>query len=133
MNRLAHTFKRPLRWTDYCNIVSSDNCTSDFPTMEGMAVDVTNRAPESPEEGQKYHVDGEYTGYFMATDKNNCTLNPSSCTGHMIDYPCTWSAYTASQLYWNNIHLESDTPDGTNSYKYGAMLEIIDAANVTRR
>lgn len=123
--RLADTFRRPLRWTDYCAEVSPDNCT----TPDKVA----SRAPSTQDEGEKYFLGGEYTGHFVATDKNDCAANPANCTGHMIDYPCTWSAYTASQLYWNGIALESDTPDGTNSYKYSAMLQIIDAANATRR
>ena len=117
-------FKRPMRWIDYCAHISIDNCTTND--------NVVSRAPADETEGLKYFVKDAYTGHFIHTEKNNCTENPN-CTGHMIDYPCTWSAYTEAQLYWNGIHLESDAPNGTDSYTYGEILEIIDAANVTKR
>jgi len=122
--RLADTFKRPTRWIDYCENTSKDNCTTDD--------NVASRAPLDETEAVKYFQQGSYTGHFIATDKNNCTLN-ANCTGHMIDYPCSWGAYTMSQLNWNDIFMESDTPDGSDTYTYSAMLQIIDAANATRR
>ena len=91
-SRLADMFKRPMRWIDYCTHISEDNCTSN----DGVA----SRAPVDVAEGQNYFMQDEYTGHFIHTERNNCTVNPN-CTGHLIDYPCTWSAYTAAQLYWN--------------------------------
>ena len=87
-------FQRPMRWIDYCNQISIDNCT----TKDGDGV--AFRAPADETEGQVYFKKDFYTGYFAPTEKNNCTANPN-CTGHLIDYPCTWSAYTEAQLYWN--------------------------------
>ena len=123
-SRLADTFKRPLVWSDYCTRISPNNCTAPD--------DVAARAPSDAAEGGKYFVRGEYTGHFVATEKNNCTANPD-CTGHIIDYPCTWSAYTASQLYWNDISLESNTPNGMNSYAYAATAQILEASFATNR
>jgi len=120
--KLAEIFKRPVRWMDYCSMVSKSNCTSD----DGIAA----RPPTDEAEGKKYFVEGLFTGHFRATERNNCTMNPNTCTGHMIDYPCTWSAYTDSQLFWNNISLESDAPEG--SYSYSDMLGIIKASNATK-
>ena len=103
--------------------MSINNCTTKD--------DVASRAPADAEEAEKYFSSGDFTGHFIATEKNDCSNN-TNCTGHIIDYPCTWSAYTAAQLYWNDIPLESDTPDGKNSYTYSAMLQILDAANATQ-
>ena len=37
-------------------------------------------------EGGRYHVGGEYMGHFRATEKNNCDMNPTNCTGHVADF-----------------------------------------------
>ena len=103
--------------------MSTNNCT--------IKDDVASRAPANTDEAEKYFSSGDFTGHFIATEKNDCSVNVN-CTGHIIDYPCTWSAYTAAQLYWNDIPLESETADGKNSYTYSAMLQILDAANATQ-
>ena len=92
LNRLADMFKRPMRWIDYCAQISPDNCTS----SDG----ISSRPPADETDGLSYYVEDAYTGHFISTEKNNCTANPN-CTGHLIDYPCTWSAYTEAQIYWN--------------------------------
>lgn len=90
---LAELFRRPTTWKDYCEEVSETKCLNDT---------VAVRPPElggDSKEGEKYFVEGLYEGHFRLTEKNNCTAT-ENCTGHIVDYPCTWSAYTQSQLYW---------------------------------
>ena len=76
---LAELFKRPTTWIDYCNLVSPNNCS----TADGVA----QRAPANETEAQRMFVEGEYTGHFRHTDKNNCTMFPDNCTGHIANYP----------------------------------------------
>eukprot|EP00584_Thalassiosira_punctigera_P014606 CAMPEP_0172548874 /NCGR_PEP_ID=MMETSP1067-20121228/18079_1 /TAXON_ID=265564 ORGANISM="Thalassiosira punctigera, Strain Tpunct2005C2" /NCGR_SAMPLE_ID=MMETSP1067 /ASSEMBLY_ACC=CAM_ASM_000444 /LENGTH=634 /DNA_ID=CAMNT_0013336169 /DNA_START=118 /DNA_END=2023 /DNA_ORIENTATION=+ len=84
-------------------------------------------ATKTPDEGEEnlYFARGVYAGHFRATKKNNCSTN-ENCTGHFIDYPCYWSAYTDSQLYWNDIPLEKD-----GEYSYSDILQIMAASNAT--
>ena len=96
--KLAETFLRQTTWKDYCDQVSQDNCT----TENG----VTTRPPVDNDEGLRMFVFGDYTGHFQATDQNNCTKNPDTCTGHIADYPCHWPIRTKPLLYHLNIALE---------------------------
>ena len=123
-HKLAEIFKRPMTWADYCHLVSSTKCEED----DGVA----KRKPEGKKEEASYFSEGLYMGHFRATDKNNCTLNPSNCTGHIMDNPCEWDQPTKCQLFWNDISLESDGPESGGGYSYDAMTEIIFAANATR-
>ena len=75
---MAELFKRPTTWGEYCQFVSVDNCS----TSDDTAV----RAPIDESEGEKYFVDGLFTGYFRATEKNDCDSNPK-CTGHFVIAP----------------------------------------------
>ena len=79
--KLAEIFKRPTTWKDYCEQVSTNNCTID----DGIA----SRPPQhgKQEEEDAMFVEGLYTGHFRKTEKNNCTANPDTCTGHFADYP----------------------------------------------
>lgn len=74
---MAEIFKRPTTWGDYCQFVSADNCSS---------VDTAVRAPIDENEAEKYFVEGLFTGYFRATEKNDCDSNPN-CTGHFVIAP----------------------------------------------
>jgi len=127
--KLAKLFQRPTTWSDYCNLVSLDKCAAD----NGIAA----RAPIGEDEAARYFVDGLYTGHFRATDKNNCTLNPNSCSGHIANVPCEWATYVVPQAYHLNISLESDGKgsDGnyTNNggYNMTSLVEIWAAANAT--
>lgn len=121
---LAEIFKRPTTWGDYCSLVSTSECTDD----DGVAAS----KPSSQEEAESYFWDGQYTGHFRATEKNNCTLSPDTCTGAIIDYPCGWSTPTKSQLHWNQIALESDGPEVGGGYPYNAGTQIFLAANATQ-
>lgn len=121
--KLAETFLRPTTWKDYCTLVSKDNCTTPDETAQ--------RAPESPEEHNHMFVADLYTGHFRATDKNNCTANPTTCSGHFIDYPCDWRSPVPGQLHYLNISLETDWEDG-GLYTYTQLTQIWRAANATK-
>jgi len=122
---LAETFKKPTNWVDYCETVSLNNCS----VPDGTAA----RYP-AEEEKSLYFLEGSYTGYFLATDKNNCVASTSleDCHGYLVGPPCDWSAFLDSQIYWNNIGLKNDGPLGNStSYSYSSMQEIWKAANAT--
>jgi len=124
--RMASVFNRPTTWKDYCKFHSPTNCTED----DGVA----GRLPADEVEGAKYFLDGEYTGFFGPTEKNDCSLNPDTCSGHIVGAPCTWTTNYDAQLYWNDIALESDGPlEENNGYGYGDMIDIWRAANATNR
>ena len=121
--KLAETFLRPMTWKEYCETVSTTNCTAPD--------EVAQRYPYDGEY-QSYFADNDYFGYFRATDRNNCTAHPSTCTGHVVAAPCEWSTNLDSQLYWNSIALESNGPlEPTSAYAYESMVEIWKAANKT--
>ena len=124
-HRLAELFLRPTTWQDYCELISLDNCT----TADGVAA----RAPRNLIENQRMFVSGLYTGHFRATEENNCTLHPTTCTGHIADYPCGWTSYVQPLTHWLNIALESsgDQP-GCHGYTYEQLLDMWDAANATK-
>ena len=122
--KLANTFKRPMTWSEYCILVSPNNCTRD----DGVA----SRAPMNEEVG-KYFMDGLYTGHFRSTEKNNCTANPTACTGHIADVNCVWGTYAVPQAYHLGIPVSSDGDLLYNGgYGYSSLLEIYSAANATR-
>ena len=123
--KLASIFNRPTPWGEYCQRYSPTNCTID----DGVAV----RLPAHEDEEGKYFQSGSYTGFFRHTDKNDCSLNPDTCSGHIVDSPCQWDSFVSSQAYWNDIALESDGPLPENKgYSYGQMVDIWRAANATQ-
>ena len=75
--KLAELFLRPTSWDDYCRLVSADNCQ----TPDSVAA----RPPASREEQRMYFVQDVYTGYFRATEKNDCATWPDNCTGHIVE------------------------------------------------
>lgn len=125
---LARTFKRPTTWGDYCAEVSNDNCTTPDETA--------GRPPETTDEAELYfHSFGVYQGYFRYTDKNDCQLNPTTCTGHVAAPPCGWTYFLDQQLYWNNI-VGLDSTDGplppNGGYSSSQLDQLYRAANATR-
>ena len=79
------------------------------------------------------HVPGVYTGYFLATEQNDCDLNPNNCTGHFGDFPCGWVSFAIPQLHFNNIALRSDGKEpGSRGYTYQQLGDMWAAANATR-
>jgi hypothetical protein len=130
--KLAETFLRPTSWKEYCDFVSLDQCqTPDS---------VSSRAPQDDgvaDETDRYFLQGLYTGHFRATEKNDCDSNPTTCTGHIVDYPCDWTSFIAQQTRHLNIAVESNgpaEPGGTSGggYSYTQMSDIWHAANATR-
>jgi 7 transmembrane sweet-taste receptor of 3 GCPR len=124
--KLAASFLRPTLWMDYCEEVSPNNCS----TPDGVA----ERAPEDEEESNMFFLEGLFTGHFRMTDKGNCTLNPTTCSGHVIDYPCVWSSYVEPLFYHLNIALSGDIhEEGARGYSgLWHTVQILDAANATK-
>jgi hypothetical protein len=131
-HKLADAFRRPTTWKEYCEDVSLTNCTT-LRNVNSLADVVAFRYPTPDEESLYYAGPGNYLGHFRLTDANNCTLNPTTCAGHIIGPPCSWSTNVDSQLYWNGITLIPDGPVQPNGgYDYGQMLQIWRAANATQ-
>lgn len=122
---LAETFLRPMTWAEYCEQVSESACSEPSSTAARFPV---------PEERDLYFESGGlYNGYFAATDANNCTLNPTTCTGHIVTPECTWSVSLDAQLYWNDIvGLARDGPvPPVGGYSSAHIEQIYRAANAT--
>jgi hypothetical protein len=97
--KLAKTLKRPVSFREYCEEISTTNCTVPDVVAIRYPKHLHNWTRTElyskqwyEEELWRYHVPGVYTGFFRYTDQNNCTLNPTTCTGHIgtlcfaIDY-----------------------------------------------
>ena len=120
---LAEVFKRPTTWKHYCEELSESKCLQPDP--------VAKRYP-SQEEDDMYYQKDVFTGYFRHTSESNCTLNPNTCTGHIVAPPCSWSTDIEAQTYWLDIALKSNgslTPN--DGYAYEQMLQIWWAAAET--
>lgn len=123
--KLAETFLRPTTWQDYCEQVSYTNCTEPD--------SVAQRPPVSMGENTRMFAEGLYTGHFRATNENNCTANPDTCTGHFVDYPCGWQSNIRQVFHHLNIPLKSSGPEAiSGGYSYSQMTEIWAAANATK-
>jgi hypothetical protein len=121
---LAAIFRSPTTFEVYCREISPTGCRA----PDGVA----NRLPVTGEE-DVYFQPGAFKGYFQVTPQNNCTLNPTTCMGHITGAPCTWSTNVDAQAYWNDIALRSTGNDGKNGgYSYGQMIQIWRAANATQ-
>jgi len=122
--KLAETFKRPTTWKDYCKEISENNCSS----PDAVAA----RAPLAHEENSMF-LEDVYTGYFRATDENDCDrMNGTLCTGHIADFPCAWKSFVTQQAYHLDIALESSGPSSNGGYSYNQLYEIWQAANATK-
>lgn len=119
--KLAEMFKRPTTWKTYCEEVSNNTCATD----DGVAV----RAPIGPDEEESMFVEGLYIGHFRATEENDCDNYPDTCTGHITDYPCTWTSFVTQQTYHLDIALESNGPSPNGGYTYSQIYQIWAAAN----
>jgi hypothetical protein len=132
---LANRFLRPTRWKDFCEEESPVKCihpggaTWDGNNQTVVAI----RPPETEEEGNRFFVEGVYTGYFRKTEENDCEKWPANCTGHFLDYPCRWSSFFIQQAYHLNIALKSSGNEpGAHGYTYSEAVEIFHAANFTK-
>lgn len=83
---LAETFDRPFRWIDYCNVATFNGTLMEAGCHEDDTTAI--RWPENSNEESSFFIAGLYTGFFHPTDKNNCTANPYTCTGHFVAAPC---------------------------------------------
>lgn len=116
--KLAETFLRPMTFQDYCQLVSESNCT----IPDGVA----ERPPADESEEQRMHIPDVYTGHFRKTEKNDCDLNPTTCTGHIADFPCGWSSFVKQQAYHHNIAISSDGKEpGSFGYSYSQLVEMV--------
>jgi hypothetical protein len=123
--KLAELFLRPTSWFDYCTSISANNCST--PT------NVAQRAPVTINEYEQFYAEGNYIGYFHATDDNNCTARPTDCSGHVADFPCGTNSYMLPQLHYLNIALKSTRPEGpAGGYSYIRLAEMWKAANATK-
>jgi hypothetical protein len=123
--KLAEMFLRPTTWKDYCEKVSLNGCA----VPDGTA----QRAPITDDEEDRMFVEGLYTGFFRKTEENDCTIPGKNCTGHIADYPCSWSSFMESQAYHFNIPVSSSGNQmGSRGYSHSQLKEIWRAANATR-
>lgn len=123
---LAKTFKRPTTWVDYCTLVSTNNCS--------IPDNVTQRPPTwNTDEELQYYNEGNYIGHFQYTEDNDCDLHPTTCTGHIADFPCNWDSFVQSQIKYLNIPLKSSGPEKPiGGYTYSRLVELWKAANATK-
>jgi hypothetical protein len=70
--KLAGMFKRPTTWREYCELVSTSNCS---------VPDATAQRYPDEDESTKIFSEGLFTGHFRFTEANNCTQWPTNCTG----------------------------------------------------
>jgi hypothetical protein len=123
--KLAKTFLRPTTWKDYCDLVSPNQCQTDD--------DVALRSPSDETEGNRLFAEGFYKGHFRKTDRNDCDKNPTTCTGHIGDYPCGWNSYVQTVTHHLNISLESDGDEPySGGYTRGNLVDMWRAANATK-
>jgi 7 transmembrane sweet-taste receptor of 3 GCPR len=121
--KLAETFLRPTSWIDYCNEVSTTNCS--------QPDDVAQRGPDVVEEESMMFLKGVYTGYFRKTIENDCDTYPQNCTGNIVDYPCGWSSFIQPHHLTIALQSSGDEPI-CHGYKYDQMVQIWHAANATK-
>lgn len=118
---LADIFKTPVSWGDYCKAFDCSSPDS-----------AATRDPTSKSEEESYFWDEHYQGYFQDNNSTACTADIGNCFGQYIAPQCGWSNYGESQLYWNNIALESIGPFGPNGgYSYEQQKQIWKAAHAT--
>jgi len=126
--KLAKTFLRPTTWKDYCEKYSKERCSRDDP--------IAWRSPANEEENIRmfYESAGDvaYKGFFRNTTKNDCGINPDTCTGHITNYPCWATTYVKEQASYYGIHLESDGGEDGSGYQSQQMKDIWRAANATK-
>jgi hypothetical protein len=89
-HKLAETFKRPVSFRDYCEEISPTNCTvpdavaTRYPQhLANWSETVLYSKHWYQEELWRYFVPNVCTGYIHSTEQNNCTLHPTTCTGHI--------------------------------------------------
>jgi hypothetical protein len=122
--KIANLYKRPVSWYDYC-------ITHAYGTCDSSDSFVTSK-PSSKEEGSIYYKAGGYKGFFKG---DNCTKNPTTCTGYAVNAPCDWSTFMDAQIRWSlpsgePMALKTAGPLEDGGYSYGQMLQIYEAAGL---
>lgn len=121
---LSSLFLRPTTWKEYCDEESTSNCLDPD--------EFAQRPPATSDEERMYFYADYFTGFFRATEKNDCIQNPSTCTGHIAGPSCDWSTNVEAQTFHHDIPLESDGKEGFNGgYSYEHMIQLWRAANAT--
>ena len=129
---MAETFLRPQTFQYFCNYISKDNCTTPYYDNDGRLI-ISGRPPLSfnnddddsnSDEGDSYFVRDVYHGHFSATNENNCTKNPTMCTGHLSNVQCDWSTFAIPQAYYNNIPVKGSGPDDRKFHYYMSIYII---------
>ena len=119
--QIASLFKRPVSWYEYCVTFKYGTCDS--------TDTVAQAAPADAAEGAHYFVEDKFRGYFKADD---CTANPTTCTGYIVNAPCDWSTYVDAQITWSHpngtLPLVTTGPRKDGGYSYGQMQEVYEAA-----
>lgn len=129
--KVAERFSRPTTWKDYCMEVSPTECRND--TIAVRAPKMSD--PEDQLNADRFFVENIYQGHFRKTSKNDCISNPSTCTGHIFNYPCSWHSPVTQQAYHLDIAVEGDGTSESRSggaYSYGQLVDAIQAANATQ-
>lgn len=130
--KLAERFLRPATWREYCEEVSPTQCLD-----EGSNDTVAPKGPPASNDpnGNRFFVEGGvYQGHFRKTRKNDCDINPFHCTGHIFDYPCSWTSFVIPQAYHLGISVEGDGvgEGGSGGYAYSQLVDALRAANATK-
>eukprot|EP00536_Pseudo-nitzschia_multiseries_P017626 jgi/Psemu1/293132/fgenesh1_pg.1686_\ len=128
---IAEVFKQPISWADYCYNISSTNCSIPDGVATRPPRDKLSEDKDVKDENKMFFFSDDnevlFTGYFHTTEENNCTLNPTTCKGHIIDYPCSFYGFTDQHLYHNNMLLER-----SHYYNSSDIREIVAASNWTQ-
>lgn len=114
---LSRIFERPRTWKDYCANFTKDNCT-DPPYVDKKNRTIASGKPTTTEEENSYFIEGSFHGYFAPTIENNCTTNPSLCTGHIASWACGSSSYVREQAYHLEIPVSGNGPETHGRYDF---------------
>lgn len=79
--KMAQIFKKPTNWFEYCNLVSSDNCT----TPDDFARYYPNKSQEL-----LYYEEDQYRGYFRETERTKCKES-EDCGGYFVNGKSVYS------------------------------------------
>lgn len=123
-HNVAANLLTPVSWQLYCNnITKSPTCTDE----------VAKGPPLNDKDAARYYHAENFTGHFYTPPDGNCTLNPTTCTGHFVNPGCSWATYGEAQMYWNDVPLVSrGSKNNNDGYSYSHMLQIWDAAVATK-
>lgn len=118
-HELARIFQRPRTWKDYCTNFTEDNCQNP-PYYDEENRIIATRAPNSTKgEDSLYFSEGSFHGHFAPADENNCTANPTTCTGNFLNVKCDWSTFVWQQAHHLQIPISGHgDADAVGGYSY---------------